>query len=262
MERVVLYDLDDVIKNMKGLKFTKNSNNLELVALWPIDNERVRILDNSLLTEYAGLANGFNRSRNFIRKLGKELAPNSYCDYYYQIKNVPETAPLREKLADSQLIVNAEKDEVGYIGYVEGKVKDGTKEYFPHDIQTPKETSIPTHDIHIFYEYDPKYEKPSYGNIFELIKVADDANGTPIWKREDKIIQNESSEEYAERALNKGVRTMVDVPSDKYEEVKREVSRVGRQKYLREFVTLPEMGNDYYLENNTLKLQGNIDKQL
>ena len=253
MEKVILYDLDAVDAKLKGFRnFINNSSGLELVAVWPIGDGKIRLLTKGLIAEHTQLKHGFNRSREFIKSLMPE------CDYYYQIKPTKDNLELRKTLVNNRISINIDENGVGYI---EGKVNDDTLVYNISDIE-PKKSQIPAEKISYFYEYDPLYENPSFGENYELIKVDEDANHTPIWKKMPKIIQNEHSTSYAERALEKGVRTVVEISDEEYDEVLREIMRHGEQSKLKEFSTVPGMDDDFIIERSALQINNEIGKSL
>lgn len=258
MERIELYNLDAVIKNLKGFNYIKQSANIELVALWPVGEDKVRLIDKSLITKVTPIEHGFNRSREFVRS----ARPNSGCDYYYRIANKPETLELRKKLVNNRTIINVSKDELGYIGTIVEKVEDDVLEYYPNDISKPSQSNVSMQKIKTFYEYNPLYETPSFGDICELVKVDTDANGVPIWKKVPKLIQNEHDSEYADRALNKGVRTVVEIPNKELEKVTKLLTAEGKASGLKEFTTIPSLGDNLFIESDALVINNTINKSL
>ncbi len=258
MERIELYDLDAVIKNLKGINYIKQSANIELVALWPVGDDKIRLIDKSLITKVTPIEHGFNRSREFVRS----VRPNSGCDYYYKIANKPETLELRKKLVNNRTIINVEKDELGYIGTIVDKVEDDVLEYYPKDIAKPEPSNVSIQKIKTFYEYNPLYETPSFGDICELVRVDTDANGIPIWKKVPKLIQNEHDSEYADRALDKGVRTVVEIPDKKLDEITKLLISEGKESGLKEFSTIPSLGDNLFIESDALVINNTISKSL
>lgn len=103
-----------------------------------------------------------------------------------------------------------------------------------------------------YYEYDPMYEIPAFGDICELVLIGTTKDGLPVWKEYPKIIQNESKAHYADNAMNKGVRTMVSIPRDKIANLISESVKEGKEDGLKEFITSYENGEELLIET-TLK---------
>ena len=124
---------------------------------------------------------------------------------------------------------------------------DVTRIYEKDDQVEVKDTSLPAYKISTFYEYNPLLETPSFGEVCELILVSNDANGTPIWRKMPKIIQNEHSAHYASRAFDKGIRTVVELPADS-KKIIDELTKEGKLDGLKEFRVLEEFGKDFLVE--------------
>ena len=103
-----------------------------------------------------------------------------------------------------------------------------------------------------YYEYDPMYETPPFGDICELVLIGSTKDGLPVWKEYPKIVQNESKAHYADNAMNKGVRTMVSIPRDKIANLINELVKEGKEDGLKEFVSSNENGEELLIET-TLK---------
>ena len=251
MEEKILYDFDAVTENLTGLNFIRQSGNVKLVIVWPMGDGKIRLLKEGLLNRHGQLKNGFNRNREFV----KSLMPG--CDYYYEITPTKDNLDLRKKLINNRTAFTVDEDGVGYI---KGRVEEDALEYNPEDINNSSKTNAER--ITYFFEYDPLIENPSFGEIYELVKVDEDANHNPIWKMEPKILQNEHDLSYAERALEKGVRTVVKIADKDYDKVLQELIKEGLEFRLKEFSTVPGMDNDYVIERNTKQINNEIGKSL
>ena len=247
MEKKELYNFDAVTDKLKGFKWIINSNNVKLVALMPYgDDGKVRLLSDGLLVKRTKLGHGFNSSRKWL----KESMPG--CDYYYDIKNVPETYNLRNELAGNRVVVELDENGIGLIDVVEYNPKDITENSSINEAQK----------IITFYEYDPAIETPHFGVICELNNTNEDLNGAPIWQVVPKILQNESNTDYAERAMKKGVRTVVQLNDNEIPSIIKELEKEGKLDNLKEFTTIPGMENDFIVESNSLAINNEINKSI
>ena len=246
MGKKVLYNLDAVNKILE-----KQSKYVKPVVVWPIGDDKIRLLTDGIIVKRSRFNSSFERSRSFVQNL------MIGCDYYYQIENVPETLYLREKLLNDRIAIDI--DEKG-IGTIIGPVNDDVLEYNPDEVVPV--INDQAQKIVDLYEYNPMYEVPSFGTIYELINTNETINGTPIWRKEPKILQNESNIDYAIRALNKGVRTVVQLEESEIPSVVEELKKEGKLENLKEFVTIPGMKDNFIVESTPLRISKEVTKNL
>lgn len=247
MEKKELYNFDAVTDNLKGFKWIINSNNVKLVALMPYgDDGKVKLLSDGLLVKRTKLGHGFNSSRKWL----KESMPG--CDYYYDIKDVPETADLRQELAGNRVVVELDENGIGQIDAIEYNPKN--------DINNSNITDAQR--IITIYEYNPEYESPNFGEICELVNTSEYINDTPIWKIVPKILQNESNIDYALRARRKGVRTVIKIDDKEIPTLMEQLKDENKLENLKEFTTIPGMGDDFIVESNSLVINNEINKTI
>ncbi len=251
MKNKELYEFDAVNEKLKGIsKWIVNSKNVKLVALFPIGDGKIRLLTDHIMVKKTNLGYGFNRSRKFLQ----DEMPG--CDYYYEIAVKPETIDLRKSLVNNRISVNINEEGIGTIV---GKIDKDAFEYNKDDIAaSPIKDEISK--IVTFYEYNPIYESPTFGTTYELINTKDSINGSPIWKKVPKILQNQSGIDYAERALRKGVRTVILIDDNEMPRVIEMLEKEGKMDNLKEFITIPGMEEDYIVESNSLALRNEISK--
>ena len=164
----------------------------------------------------------------------------------------PKSYNLRNELAGNRVVVELDENGIGLIDVVEYNPKDITENSSINEAQK----------IITFYEYDPAIETPHFGVICELNNTNEDLNGAPIWQVVPKILQNESNTDYAERAMKKGVRTVVQLNDNEIPSIIKELEKEGKLDNLKEFTTIPGMENDFIVESNSLAINNEINKSI
>jgi hypothetical protein len=122
--------------------------------------------------------------------------------------------------------------------------------------------SLSADKIETFYEYDPFEEtKPAFGDTYELTRVGTNDNGEVIWRKNSKIIQNESDIDYAIRAFENGSRTVVRIPDGKKgEEIINALTLEDKIGQVKEYTVYRDLSSDYLVERQMdKKLVGNSE---
>ena len=114
---IELYSNEAINSYLKGIDYIKNSHFIISKGLFPIGDGKVRIINGSAFSNslssngynIEGYKNGFNKTRQALRS----LMPGA--DFYYEIKDDPNSAKMRKDLALDKTIVSVDENGVGVI---------------------------------------------------------------------------------------------------------------------------------------------------
>jgi hypothetical protein len=114
-------------------------------------------------------------------------------------------------------------------------VLDTPKTFVPNTKSTPK---VETKQMHLFYEYDasePLYMLPDCLKHCPVVEFTFDHftdEGKLVWRKNDKIIQNEYPEEYDNSLREKGNRSFLSIEGPDVDEI---IDELGNTGVLQEF---------------------------
>lgn len=228
----VLYPLNNLTKEeqkrIKSLKIKLQSK------VWVLEDE-----------------NGVRLSFDEPNESASLLARQGYLITAANVKKIEESGLADLLLSDDNFeCLMQDKNGLRKTSYSEAM--SATVLYHPNDKVAKKSSTVSSERIVSFYEYDPIIERPTFGESYELMMVGLDANGAPIWRKYPKIIQNQNSIEYRNRAIKKGVRTVVMIDQDNNENVLDMLASAGKLDQVKEFSVFEEMGDDFLIERPML----------